>query len=123
MFHSLLCATSPRLLFRISDVAVDTLLDQLASRHRLTPASVAMALSKAVEQYNVRLAKVKQAKPARNAANWDDSAYELGGMQSEGGGYEFQFLQGQQRARRTEEELAESAIVLVSSVPWIVFQG
>lgn len=82
-----------------------------------------MALSKAVELYNVRLAKVKQAKPARNAANWDDSAYELGGMQSEGGGYEFQFLQGQQRARRTEEELAESAIVLVSSVPWIVFQG
>lgn len=113
----------PAYVFRLSDVAVDTLLDQLGSGHRLTPASVAMALSKAVELYNVRLAKVKQAKPTRNSANWGDAAYELGGMQTEGGGYEFQFLAGQQRARRTEEQLAESAVVLVSDISWIAWQG
>lgn len=91
-------------------------MDQLGTRHQYTPASIAMALSKAVELYNVRLAKVKQVSTIRNGANRDEAGYVYGGVETQGGGYEFQFLKGQERARRTEDQLAESAVVLVSKL-------
>lgn len=75
-----------------------------------------MALSKAVGLYNVRLAKVKVVKTqyAPNLVDAVHPEYQVGGMQVQGGGYEFQFLDGQQRANRAEELLTDSAIVLVS---------
>jgi hypothetical protein len=92
-------------------IEISTLLQQLCTRKRESPASIAMALSKAPELYKVRLARVRTfghiRRPTYNTPLGDDPD------ELQGGGYEFQFLDGQQRARRTEELLAASAVVLV----------
>ncbi|GHJ85390.1 hypothetical protein NliqN6_1792 [Naganishia liquefaciens] len=85
---------------------------QLYTRNRLPPASIAMALSKVPELYKVRLARVRTV--THRSADW--RAIRHAADEAQGGGYEFQLLDGQQRARRNEEQLAASAVVL-ESVP------
>lgn len=74
-----------------------------------------MALSKFPELYKVRLARVRTLGHTRRPTDQRHTAGSTAVDEMQGGGYEFQFLDGQQRARRSEELLAASAVVLVRS--------
>ncbi|KAJ9102244.1 hypothetical protein QFC19_004789 [Naganishia cerealis] len=81
--------------------------------------TVATALSKLSSLYRVRLstAKVSQAgRPARDSTSVDPSNHQ-NYNQPRGGGYEFQFLDGQRRARIPEEELEQNSIFLENVPP------
>ena len=100
----------------IAVIEVGALRQQLCTRKRYSPASIAMALSKIPELYKVRLARVRTpGNPRLSEDYWQTMGNASDG--SQGGGYEFQFLDGQQRARRTEDLLAASAVVLVCPCP------